>query len=248
VSGERGGALHVIRERDARAADVGLVSRVAVWILSLPEDRTRLPCLWGAKNGVRQRMPRPLLPGSSRNWATHPLEVNAPTARPGRLRFRAAFCRVSRHAPPREVSLTCAVRLTGRGIWPAGTRPNPKSLSVSAPHPARCYSRDPTARASATHGEFGRGDGNFERKLGWCDADTSARFAPPGPAAGCGSARTLIDSGTSIGERSREHILERPTDAVDPRSRPQRKAAPARQGPSNARTPHPSHRASCGEK
>lgn len=118
----------------------------------------------------------PLLPGSSRNWATHPLEVNAPTARPGRLRFRAAFCRVSRHAPPREVSLTCAVRLTGRGIWPAGTRPNPKSLRVSASHPARRYSRDPTARGSATHGEFGRGDGDFERKLGWCDADASARL------------------------------------------------------------------------
>lgn len=28
------------------------------------------------------------------------------------------------------------------------------------------------------------------------------RFAPAGPAAGCGSARTLIDTGTSIGERS----------------------------------------------
>lgn len=120
---------------------------------------------------------RPLLPGSSRNWPTHPLEVNAPTARPGRLRFRAAFCRVSRHAPPREVSLTCAVRLTGRGIWPAGTRSNPKSLRVSASHPARRYSRDPTARGSATHGEFGRGDGDFERKLSWCDADASARFA-----------------------------------------------------------------------
>lgn len=132
------------------------------------------PGLW---NRRCQTTPRPLLPGSSRNWATHPLEVNAPTVRPGRLRFRAAFCRVSRHAPPTEVSPTCAVRLTGRGIWPVRTLPNPKSLRVSASHPARRYSRDSTSRGSATRGGPSRGDGDFERKLDPCDANASTRFA-----------------------------------------------------------------------
>jgi hypothetical protein len=93
-----------------------------------PMDRTTRLCRAAAMSMLvslsrRVTATPPLLPGSSRNWlsvwATHPLEVNAPTARPGRLHFcegwRAAFCRVARHAPPRQVSPTCAVRLTGLG-------------------------------------------------------------------------------------------------------------------------------------
>lgn len=129
----------------------------------------------GLWKGVRHTTPRPLLPGSSRNWATHPLEVNAPTARPGRLRFRAAFCRVARHARRREVSPSDAVRLGGGGLWPAGTRRNPKSLRVSASLQARPYTSRFPSGGQSTRDKGGRERGKeYDRCVPGPDADLYA--------------------------------------------------------------------------